>query len=134
LLEALFELLFEVFGEALFAMAGAVVHAAVVEPIDDESPLQRALAAVGHVFMGAVAGAVSLVVLRRELGQHLVVPGISLLLAPIATGALLELLGRWWVRHGNVRMALLTFWGGFCFALGMAAVRFAFFERPWGWL
>ncbi len=58
MLEALFELLFEIFGEALFAMAGAVVHAAFVEPLDDEPPSHRVLAAIGHVLMGAVAGAV----------------------------------------------------------------------------
>ena len=126
MLETLLELLIEVLGEALFAMAGAVLE----EAISDESQSQRPLAAIGHVLMGAVAGAISLLVLRRQVVHHLVIPGASLILAPICTGALLELLGRWWVRRGNVRM-LFTFWGGFCFALGMAAVRFAYFEYLW---
>jgi hypothetical protein len=123
----------EVFGEALFTIAGAVISAAFEEANSDENQSHRALAAIGHVLMGAVAGVVSLLILRREMVAHLVIPGASLILAPACTGALLELLGRWWVRRGNVRMALFTFWGGFCFAFGMALVRFAYFERPWIW-
>ncbi len=130
MLEALLELLIDVLGEALFAMAGAVL----TEAISDESQSRRPLAAIGHVLMGAIAGAISLLVLRRQVTEHLVIPGTSLVLAPICTGVLLELLGRWWVRRGNVRMVLFTFWGGFCFALAMAAVRFAYFERVWTWL
>ncbi len=129
MLEALLELLVEILGEALFAIAGAVLE----EAVSDESQSHRPAAAIGHVLMGIVAGAISLFVLRRQVVQHLVIPGTSLILAPICTGALLELLGRWWVRRGNVRMVLFTFWGGFCFALGMAAVRFAYFERVWTW-
>jgi hypothetical protein len=84
--------------------------------------------------MGATAGAISLAVLHRQVFTNVLVPGASMILGPICTGALMNLLGRWWVRRGNVRMALFTFWGAFCFALGMASVRFAYFERPWTWL
>jgi hypothetical protein len=133
MLEALLELLVEVLGEALFAVAGAVVQAAFEEAASDETQSHRALAAIGHVLMGGIAGAISLLVLRREVVAHLLIPGTSLIVAPICTGALLELLGRWWVRRGNVRMVLFTFWGGFSFALGMAVVRFVYFERPWTW-
>ncbi len=129
MLEGLLELLVEVLGETLFAMAGAVLE----EAISDEGQSHRPAAAIGHVLMGAVAGAISLLVLKREVVHHFVVPGTSLILAPVCTGALLELVGRWWVRRGNVRMVLFTFWGGFCFALGMAAVRFAYSERLWTW-
>jgi len=31
-------------------------------------------------------------------------------------------------------MVLFTFWGGFCFGLGMAVVRLAYAERVWAWL
>jgi hypothetical protein len=133
MLEVLFELVVEVLGEALFAVAGAVVQAAFGEATGEETQSHRVLAAIGHVVMGGVAGAISLLVLRREVVAHLLIPGTSLIIAPISTGALLELLGRWWVRRGNVRMALFTFWGGFSFALGMAVVRFVYFERAWTW-
>ena len=83
--------------------------------------------------MGTMAGAISLLVLRRQVFANGVVPGVSLIFAPVCTGALMDLLGRWWVRRGNIRMALFTFWGAFCFALGMAFVRFVFFERARTW-
>lgn len=133
MLEALLELVVEILGEALFALAGAVVQAAFAEATSDETPSRRALAAIGHVLMGGIAGAISLLVLKREVVAHVLIPGTSLILAPVSTGALLELWGKWWVRRGNVRMVLFTFWGGFSFALGMAVVRFVYFERPWTW-
>ena len=87
----------------------------------------------GPLVMGTMAGAIGLVVMRRQVFTNRVVPGVSLILAPVCTGVLLDLLGRWWVHRGNIRMALFTFWGAFCFALGMAFVRFAYFQRPWTW-
>ncbi len=129
MLAALLELLVDVLGESLFAIAGAVFEQAV----SDEDQSQPAFAAISCVIIGAVAGVISLLVLRHQVVQHLIIPGTSLILAPLCTGGLLALLGRWWVRRGNVRMVLFTFWGGFCFALGMALVRFAYFERVWTW-
>jgi hypothetical protein len=130
IVEFLLELVIEVLGEALFAIAGAVLQ----EAISDEDQAQRVPAAVGHVLMGCIAGAVSLVILQRQVVPYVGPHGFSLIIAPVATGALLECLGRWWVRRDNVRMALFTFRGGFCFAFGMAVVRFAYFERAWTWL
>ena len=83
--------------------------------------------------IGTMAGVISLLVLRRQVFANRVVPGVSLILAPVCTGALMDLLGGWWIRRGNIRMALFTFWGAFWFALGMALVRLAYFERPWTW-
>ena len=120
-------------GEALFALAGAVISAAFEEAVSDEGQSHKVLASIGHFLMGTIAGAVSLLVLRRQVVGSRAIPGVSLILAPLCTGALLDLLGRWWVRRGNVRMALFTFWGGFWFALGMAVVRFAYFARAWTW-
>ncbi len=133
MLEALLELVVEVLGETLFAMAGAVLQASFEEAVSDDSRSHRALAAIGHVLMGAAAGAISLLVLKAQVVHHFIVPGTSLIVAPICTGALLEVLGSWWVRRCNVRMVLFTFWGGFSFALGMAVVRFGYSERVWTW-
>jgi len=130
LIEVLLELIVEILGEVLFGIAGAIFE----EAISDEGRARRLPAAVGHVLMGMMAGAISLMVLRHQVLGHLGIPGISLILAPVGTGTLLELLGRWWVNRGNVRVALFSFWGGFCFALGMAVVRYAYFERVWTWL
>ncbi len=120
-------LLVECLGEILFAIAGAVLQ----EAVSDQDQSNRWLATVGYCLMGAVAGAISLLVLHRQLSPRLVLPGASLIAAPVCTGILLNVLGGWWVRRGNVRMALLTFWGGFWFALAMATVRLAYFEHLW---
>ena len=128
----LIELLLEIAGETLFAMAGAVLTAALEPSRTGEDRSRRWLAGIGHVVMGAAAGVVSLLVLQQRVVPHATVPGASLLLAPLFTGLLLEWLGRWWTSRGNVRLALFTFRGGFLFALGMAAVRFSFFARAAG--
>jgi hypothetical protein len=47
----------------------------------------------GPVLMGTMAGAISLLVLRRQVFANGVVPGVSLILAPVCTGALMDLLG-----------------------------------------
>jgi hypothetical protein len=83
LIEALLDLVVEVLGETLFTIAGAVISAAFEEAISDENQSHRALAAI-HVLMGAVAGVVSLLILTREMVAHLVIPGMSLILAPVA--------------------------------------------------
>lgn len=130
LIEALLGLVVEVLGEAVFAIAGAVLEQAIT----DESQPNRVLAAIGDWLIGVAAGGISLLILRRQMIAPVMIPGASLIIAPLCTGALLEALGRWWVRRGYVRMALFTFWGGFWFGLGMSVVRFVYFGRPWTWL
>ncbi|HEX5474707.1 MAG TPA: hypothetical protein VFX12_08615 [Vicinamibacterales bacterium] len=120
-------LLVECLGEILFAIAGAVLQ----EAISDEAQSNRWLATIGYCLMGAIAGAISLLVLHRHVAPRLIVPGVSLIIAPVCTGAVLNILGNWWVRRGNVRMALFTFWGGFWFALAMATVRLTDVEHLW---
>src|SRR5262249_6663019 len=130
LIEALLGLVVEVLGEAVFAIAGAVLEQAIT----DESQPNRVLAAIGDWLIGVAAGGISLLILRRQMIAPVMIPGASLIIAPLCTGALLEALGRWWVRRGYVRMALFTFWGGFWFCLGMSGRRFVSFGRPWTWL
>jgi hypothetical protein len=122
-------LIVELFGEILFGIAGAVLE----EAISDEEQARKVPAAIGHLLMGMIAGVVSLLVLQRRVIQQPSILGTSLIVAPLSTGLVLEFLGKWWVRRGNVRMALFTFWGGFWFALGMAAIRFVYLERAWTW-
>jgi hypothetical protein len=129
MIEFLLEFLVEVLGETLFAVAGMLLE----EALSDEAQATPLFAAAGQFLIGLVAGGISLLLLQHRVVAHAVVPGASLLLAPLGTGMLMEILGRWTVRRGNVRAALLTFRGGFSFALGMAVVRFAYFEKAWTW-
>jgi len=121
--EFLLGVLFEFVAETLFAIAGS----ALAEAMGDDKQSNPTLAGIGHVLMGIVAGAISLMLLRRQLIAAPPVPGISLLVAPVCTGLALRALGDWSVRRGAVRSALFTFRGGFWFAAGMAATRFTYF-------
>ena len=115
-------------GEILFGLAAAVLSAAFVEAISDDGQSNKLLAGIGHITMGVIAGAVSLLVLQHQIVHNVPIPGASLVSGPIVTSGVFEVLGRWWVRRGNVRMALFTFRGGACFALGMALLRFTPFK------
>jgi hypothetical protein len=126
-LDVIVGVLVECLGEVLFAIGGAVLQ----EAVSDENQSDRWLATLGYCLMGAVAGALSLLVLRQQLAPRLVVPGASLIVAPVCTGVVMNALGGWWVGRGNVRMALFTFWGGFWFALAMATVRLTYFAHLW---
>jgi hypothetical protein len=127
-IDILRDLFGDVLGEVIFGLAAAVLSAGFVEAISDDGQSNRVLAGIGHLTMGLVAGALSLFVLQHPVVRNVSIPGASLVFGPIGTGAVFEVLGRWWVRRGNVRMALFTFRGGACFALGMALLRFTYFR------
>src|SRR4029079_9687371 len=93
----------------------------------DDKQSNPTLAGIGHGLMGIVAGAISLMLLRRQLIAAPPVPGISPLVAPVGSALALRCLGGWSVRRGPVRSTLFTFRGGFWFAAGMAAPRFTYF-------
>ena len=81
------------------------------------------LASVGHFLMGVTAGFTSLLIFDQRLTPRAVIPGLSLVLAPLATGTVMKGLGTVWRRQGRERPALLPFRGDAIFALGMALVR-----------
>jgi hypothetical protein len=70
------------------------------------------LASVGHFLMGAVAGLASVLILDQRLTPRAPIPGLSLILVPLATGAVMRWLG------------------GAVFAFGMALVRLIVFRTP----
>ena len=116
MLDALVEVAFEV-------LANVAVEA-LGEAVSDADQSSRILAGIGHALMGTAAGALSLFFLPRQVAPQVGFPGMSLAIAPLCAGVLLDSMGRWWERRGNVRMALFTFRGGVVFALAMAIVRF----------
>src|SRR6266849_3961780 len=50
-------------------------------------------------------------------------PKLSLVLAPLATGAAMHVYGSWRRRRGGDPSLLATFWGGAIFALAMGLAR-----------
>ena len=99
-----------------------------VRPQRQSPPL---LAGLGHFLMGLCAGIVSLLVFgSRVLPRH-PIPGLSLILSPIATGIAMHRIGEFWRERGEARPALFTFWAGAIFAFAMALVRFVYLEIGW---
>ena len=81
---------------------------------------------VAQFIGGAVAGVISVFLFTARLTRQSPVPGMSLLLAPLATGLAMQMIGELWP-DARRRSALFTFTGGATFALGMALVRLWYF-------
>lgn len=81
-------------------------------------------AGVGYMFLGLIAGGLSLPILPRRFVPAGGVRGLSLLIAPLATGLFMKAYGDYRRRQGRTTTLLATFWGGAIFAFSMTAVRF----------
>ncbi len=113
------QLLLEVFGEALLELGLTGLKEALGR--QNRHPY---LAAVGYFTLGAAVGALSLWFWPQRLLRSGPVPGLSLLLSPLAGGAAMEAWGRFRRQRGHDTTNLATFVGGAAFALGCAIVRF----------
>lgn len=74
--------------------------------------------------MGGLMGALTLFIWPTRIVQPSPVRGVSLLLSPLVTGALMDRYGEWVEGRGGTRSYVATFWGGALFSFGMALVRF----------
>jgi len=86
------------------------------------------LAAMGHLLLGALAGAASLAVIPHRLVPSSPLPGLSLVLSPLGNGIVMQAIGRWWDTRPDDRPALFTFTAGAIFAFAMALVRVLWFR------
>jgi len=79
---------------------------------------------IGVALAGLAAGFLSAFLFpRRLIGTRVVVPGLSLLLAPLCAGCAMYFLGKRMRRFGPYPSNLATFSGGAIFAFSMALVR-----------
>lgn len=130
-MEAIFEVLFEVFGEILLqvvfeALAQAGVHL-VRNP--DLPPREHSpwLKATGYCLFGAIGGGISLIVAPHSFLHHPALRIAYLLIAPVAIGALLAAIARWRSRHSDRPLLDIDRFGnGWLFALTFAFIRFMF--------
>jgi hypothetical protein len=120
--EALFESLLEVIlGESIAFIARRTTRR------------QRKLNRLGPVYatavyalIGAAAGELSVLVFHHRLFHPSRLPGISLLLSPLATGLVMSQAGRAGRRRGRQTASIESFGYGYTFALAFALVRFLF--------
>ncbi|MGC9971067.1 MAG: hypothetical protein ABSE56_10785 [Bryobacteraceae bacterium] len=130
--------------EIILALLEIVVEAIVFEEAIEVSwawkPIAHAfrrsrlanpvLAGIGILVLGAAAGFLTAWLLpHRLLPMTSSLRGISLLVAPLCTGWIMHLFGRWRRQRGGDPSLLATFWGGALFAFAMATVRWVLVGR-----
>ena len=127
-MEFLFELLFEFFGEIIVqvvfeALASAGLHI-VRDPDDPPRTTSPWLLIMGYALLGAVAGALSLLVFSHSLVHSPTARLVNLVVAPIAGGLAMAAIGSWRRQRGKIDVELDRFTYGYVFAFAMALVRF----------
>ena len=113
------ELIFSVVLGSLFELFTQVVHN-FFRPAREAS---RTLAVVGLLGLGGLSGAGSTLLIGERVMPIVGVPGLSLVVAPCAAGAILHSFGRVAERKGFPHTSLMTWWGGATFAFAVSAAR-----------
>jgi hypothetical protein len=122
LLEPLLEALFEYVVTGVADLLLRALQAVLIEPYI-EDPL---LACAGYLFLGVLFGAMSMALFPHRLVRPAALHGISLLISPTASGAMMSLTGKAfrWCDQNVTRLETFTY--GFSFAFGLALVRLFF--------
>jgi chromate transport protein ChrA len=132
ILGAIVEFLLEAFLEVIAAAVLDLVSRALLglfKGLAEAVKHNRVLTSILYALLGALAGALSLLILPHPLIHHeqpIRLHGISLLVSPIIAGFVLSLVGGILRRLGKKVTPVETFGYGFAFALGMALIRFFF--------
>ena len=125
--EFLLELFLQLIAAALLDVVSRTVRV-LFTTVAESVEANRVLTTFMYALLGALAGALSLLVLPHPLMHH--APsrfhGISLLISPIIAGLVLSAVGRVMRSWGKKVTPVETFGYGFAFALGMALIRFFF--------
>ena len=122
------ELLFQIIGELLLQVAGAVLvelgFHALSEPF--RTPPNPWLAAIGYFLFGAIFGGISLLIVSSYLVTDPKWRIINLIVTPLTVGILMSVIGRWRARRGQDVLRIDRFAYGYLFALSFALIRFWF--------
>jgi hypothetical protein len=124
LLGALLEILGDFLIEIFFELAAEALSGVLAGLINFWKQSSPAVSAIGLAFSGAVSGLLSIELFpHRLIAMRVALPAASLLLAPIATGSAMHLLGRHLRHVGRYASDLATFRGGAIVAFSMALIR-----------
>lgn len=127
-MEILLELIFEVFLQIVLEVLSEVGLQSVGEAFRKREERSPVFAAIGYAIMGVVLGGLSLLVFPHPFARSQRLHGISLILAPLAGGAVMSLVGFLRRRSGKELLRLDSFLFGAIFSFGIASIRF-FFAR-----
>jgi hypothetical protein len=122
------EIIFYVFGELLLqlvveALVELGLHS-VKEPF--KRPPNPWVAALGYLILGAILGALTLVIMPDHLMPVGMWRVLNLLLSPILLGLIMAAIGTWRLRRKQTVFRIDKFSYGYLFALALAMVRFWF--------
>jgi hypothetical protein len=126
-LEELLLLFFQIVGDILFQALLEILCEfvfAAFKAAFDRPTHAPALAAFGLFLVGSLVGGLSLLIWPDRFLPTSPIPGISLLIAPLAVGLIMHAWGRFRRSRGRVTTNLASVAGGAAFAFGTALVRF----------
>jgi hypothetical protein len=130
LLFAFLEMFLEIFFEAAFEFAaefiGAIIWRGVAAVFDTSEFKNPLVAGIGYMFLGGVAGGLSLLLFPHPLVHPSRVPGLSVVISPVLAGLGMSLVGSTLRKRNKKAVQIESFGYGFTFAFGMAVVRFFF--------
>jgi hypothetical protein len=130
LLFAILEMFLEIFLEAVFQFAaesiGALILRGVAAVFDTSEFKNPLLACIGYLFLGGVAGGLSLLFFPHPLVHRSRAPGLSVIISPVLAGLGMSMVGSTLRKRNRKAMQIESFGYGFAFAFGMALVRFFF--------
>ena len=140
MIEVLFELLFELLSDVILQLVFEMVFELGITSVKRATKASRAsrslahvaasesthpaLAALGCVLLGALAGWVSVLVVPHRLLPPPKIPGLSMLLSPLFSGLAMHSYGRWRFARAKSHSRLATFAGGALFAFAIAVTRY----------
>jgi hypothetical protein len=75
------------------------------------------------LMLGVAAGLIFTLLFPNRLVRSWLPRGVSVLVGPLAVGALMEQYGRYRRIGGHTTSAIATWWGGALFAFGVAVIR-----------
>ena len=123
MLDALLEFIFEFVAELIFQAITEVGLEWLGQFFRRRPTLSTVLAFIIIALFGGFIGLILSNMIPQRIVPRSVIPGISLVLSPLAAGMMMKLFGDWRRSRGHQPTVLATFWGGALFAFSMALVR-----------
>ena len=125
-MEFIFEILLQFLGEILLQVGFEFLAEIGAHGLADtlKKPKNPLLSAIGFIVWGAVAGAISLLILPNSVIANPVFRQINVLVTPLVAGGVMMLIGRQRGKRGQSIVRLDRFGYAYAFALAMAVVRY----------
>jgi hypothetical protein len=122
-MEFFFELLLEFIGQIVTEILCELGLHAIKEPF--RRPPNPLFATIGYTLFGALAGLISLFIFPRHMVTLVALRWVNMIVTPLATGAVMAMLGAQRARRGQTVLRIDRFWYSYLFALALAIVRFS---------